>query len=363
MARHGDALYQRGETWYLGCSINGTRYQKRIGKGITRTVARKMADVLRGKILTGDLGIGKKLKDLSFDEASKRFEDWATTNKKPGTTRHYQECLRQLATSFSGKRLSQVSPFAVEAYKQIRFKQAKVCVNRELAVLKSLFNRCKEWKLFAGENPVVSVKLVKESRGRDRFLEHEEEDRLLAACAEPLRTMILIGTNCGLRLKSEALTLQWRDVDLVRKTLTVQAAYNKNGQTRSVSLNSVVLAALNRLPKHGDFVFAKSDGTPYSAIRGFAKARQAAGLVDLVPNTKRFAVTVHTTRHTFGSRLVETGVDLRMVQELGGWKTLAMVLRYAHVSPGRKAEAVEGLVRHSTTGSTTAEIRRIGHIA
>ena len=88
------------------------------------------------------------------------------------------------------------------------------------------------------------VKLTKEPRQRLRFLEPEEEDRLLAECAEPLRTLVLVGTNCGLRLKSEALTLRWADVDVVRRTLTVAAAYAKSGTSRTVSLNSTVLAAL-----------------------------------------------------------------------------------------------------------------------
>lgn len=354
MAQRGDGVYQRGKTWYLGCSINGTRYQKRLGKGFSRKVALQHAQAIRVAVWNGEFGKATKAKDLSFEEARTRFEDWATTNMKPGTARHYQECLRQLATSFSGKRLSQISSFHVEAYKQLRFKMAKVCVNRELAVLKSLFNRCKDWKLFAGENPVSSVKLMKEPRQRLRFLEHEEEDRLLAVCAEPLRTLIVIGTNCGLRLKSEALTLRWADVDVMRKTLTVAAAYAKNGTSRTVNLNSTVLAALMQLPRRSEFVFAKPNGTPYHAIRGFRGACRRAGLTD---------VTVHTTRHTFATRLVETGVDLRTVQELGGWKTLSLVQRYAHVSPTRKADAVEGLVRPSTTGLLQPEIRRIGQTA
>jgi hypothetical protein len=73
MARRGDALYLRGETWYLGCSINGTRYQRRLGKGITRSVARNLAQVLRAAILKGELGIGAKAKDLPFDDARKKF--------------------------------------------------------------------------------------------------------------------------------------------------------------------------------------------------------------------------------------------------------------------------------------------------
>jgi len=55
-------------------------------------------------------------------------------------------------------------------------------------------------------------------------------------------------------------------------------------------------------------------------------------------------VTWHALRHTFASRLVAAGVDLRTVQELGGWRTLSMVQRYAHLSPGLLAAAVEKIV-------------------
>ncbi len=355
MARHGDGLYLRGQTWYLDCRLNGARHVIRLGKQITRHAAKEIAQVKRGAILKGEAGIGRKRKDLSFDEARKKFEAWADASKKPGTAQAYKECLRRLAESFSGTRLSALSPFLVEKHKQQRIHAgARVRANRELAVLKSLFNRCREWKLFEGDNPVASVKLVKEPRQRLRFLEPEEEDRLLAECAEPLRTLVLVGTNCGLRLKSEALTLRWADVDVMRRTLTVAAAYAKSGTSRAVSLNSVMLAALTRLPKISEFVFAKPNGKPYHAIRGFRAACQRAGLTGVTP---------HSTRHTFATRLVENGVDLRTVQELGGWATLSLIQRYAHVSPTRKVEAVEGLVRNSPTLFTTPENLRIREIA
>jgi site-specific recombinase XerC len=54
--------------------------------------------------------------------------------------------------------------------------------------------------------------------------------------------------------------------------------------------------------------------------------------------------TWHCNRHTFASRLVMAGVDLLSVQKLGGWRTLAMVQRYAHLAPSHLAEAVERLV-------------------
>jgi site-specific recombinase XerD len=50
------------------------------------------------------------------------------------------------------------------------------------------------------------------------------------------------------------------------------------------------------------------------------------------------------TSGRFASRLVMAGVDLRTVQELGGWKTLSMVLRYSHLAPSHLQAAVERLV-------------------
>jgi len=57
--------------------------------------------------------------------------------------------------------------------------------------------------------------------------------------------------------------------------------------------------------------------------------------------------TWHSLRHTFASRLVMAGVDLRTVQELGGWKTLSMVARYAHLAPQHLRAAVDRLVEVS----------------
>lgn len=356
MARQGNGIYQRGKlrtkTWWLDAVINGTRYQVRLGKGITRSAALELAQVHRGAILKGELGIGRKAKDLSFDDARTKFETWAAANKKAHTAHSYRECLRRLAESFSGKRLSQISTIAVEKHKQDRIKaNAKVRGNREMALLKNLFNRCREWKLFEGENPVASVKMTKEPRQRLRFLELDEEDRLLTGCAEPLRTIILVGIYCGLRVKSEALTLRWDDIDMAGKLLSVSVSYAKSGQTRSVPMNSLVLAALTRLPKTREWVFARPDGKPYRAVQGFRAACRRAGLRDVTP---------HTLRHTFATRLIENGVDLRTVQELGGWSQIQMLQRYGHVTPSRKAEAVERLVRaNSPTFITTQERRKL----
>ena len=62
---------------------------------------------------------------------------------------------------------------------------------------------------------------------------------------------------------------------------------------------------------------------------GFESACKLASLSDVTP---------HTLRHTFATRLIENGVDLRTVQELGGWSQIKMLERYGHVSPSRKEQ-------------------------
>jgi len=56
-------------------------------------------------------------------------------------------------------------------------------------------------------------------------------------------------------------------------------------------------------------------------------------------------LSLHSNSHTFASRLVMAGVDLRTVQEPGGWRSLAMVMKYTHLAPAHRLAAVEALVR------------------
>lgn len=202
--------------------------------------------------------------------------------------------------------------------------------------MKPLSNKCIAWKKFEGTNPAREVKKLEESKGRLRYLEPEEKGALLEAAGEPLRTMVLVGIYTGLRLRSEALTLEWQDVNLNRGMLIVQAAYAKNGESRTVPLKSLVRNAFEDMRKEAGHVFVKADGSPYKSIRtAFETACRRANLT---------GVKLHTLRHTFGSRLAMSGVDLRTIQELGGWANLDMVQRYSHLSPSHKAEAVERIV-------------------
>ena len=345
MAKRGTGLYLRGRTWYLDARINGQRFVTRLGKNISRSVAAELASVKRAAFLKQEAGIGVKRKDIEFARAADLFLRWAESNTRPRTWRHYQKCVEQLKRTFGGSALSAIKSFGIERHKHAR-KASPVRANRELQTLRRIFYWCmaQEPPLYEGINPLRKsldkqrpVSFFEESEGNTRHLDAEEEARLLAAAPEPIRSMIVIGINCGLRLSSEGLTLRWDAIDLVKRRLTILNAYSKNKRSRVIPLNSFALDALTKLKKKavGPYVFAKADGEPYKSIRTtFEKSCIAAGLTNITP---------HVLRHTFCTRLIETGADVRTTQDLGGWRTLKMVQRYAHPNERGKVDAIKRL--------------------
>jgi integrase len=138
-----------------------------------------------------------------------------------------------------------------------------------------------------------------------------------------------IALHTGLR-RSEQYRLTWNCVDFERKLLTVPQS--KNGETRHVQLNSMALAAFLLLKRHSCGI-----------VRVFGNVGPRGWFEPAVKNAGLTEFTWHCLRHTFASRLVMAGVDLRTVQELMGHKTIAMTCRYAHMAPSHKLAAVERL--------------------
>lgn len=161
--------------------------------------------------------------------------------------------------------------------------------------------------------------------------------------------MIAFALRTGLRI-GELMALQWSDLDLVAGRVLVQRAIScgvlgttKNGKEREVALSQQT-AAMIRRARHlkGKWVFCSPDGQ--RLVRSQTKhplyrAWRRAGLA--TPEKKK--IGWHVLRHTFASHLVMRGVPLKTVQELLGHSTIEMTMRYAHLSPEVKRDAVERL--------------------
>jgi len=209
-------------------------------------------------------------------------------------------------------------------------------VNREVAFLRHVFNvAIRDGK--TERNPVARLRFFKE-RGRVRYLSDEEEPALMKALpddASHQRVTVLLHT--GLR-KAEFLGLSWKHVDFKAGVLTIPRS--KNGEPRHVPMTSTVRDILSRRVrslKADTLVFPNSEGNADLrwAEKTFPAATSAAKIEDF---------RLHDLRHTFASRLVMAGVDLLTVMQLVGWKSLAMVQRYGHLSPCHRQTAIERLV-------------------
>jgi site-specific recombinase XerD len=197
------------------------------------------------------------------------------------------------------------------------------------------------------DNPARLVKHRTENNARIRVLSPEEEVRLRAViqatCREHLPEFE-IALNTGLRL-SELYNLMWDNINLSRKLLTVPRS--KNGEVRYVPLNKPAVKAFQTLRKERD-----CSGPIFLNWRHDRLTGPRYWFEPALREAKIRNFTWHCLRHTFASRLVMNGENLRTVQELMGHKQISMTVRYSHLAPQHQLAAVERLAAASPVRQT-----------
>lgn len=330
------ATKQRGDWWVSYVCALGHRHREKVGpRALAREDHRIRTRVRREGYCPR---VGREHRPVLFEDAAKEYMIWSKAHEKSWKTDEHW--LKRLKTTFAGKTLAEMPPEAVERFKlALVATHARATVNRHLSLLRHLFNRRIRQGTFTGRNPVSAVGLFREENVRERYLNDDEEARLLAVVPAPYATFCRVALYTGCRL-GELLSARWDFIDWNRRLLTVPTS--KNGKPRHVELSSLVLEALKAVPRRVDTPFVFADcGTGRTLSHRFPVWAKAAKLPTEGPDK----VTFHTLRHTFASRLVMAGVDLLTVQKLGGWGSLAMVQRYAHLAPAHTQAAVEALVR------------------
>jgi integrase len=150
--------------------------------------------------------------------------------------------------------------------------------------------------------------------------------------------MVLISINTGIR-RGELFSLKWSDINLEHRTLTVSGTNAKSGKTRHIPLNGEAFETLKQWrtqsSRENELVFTSPSGGRFDNI-----CSSWEGVLDLAKVT---SFRWHDLRHHFASMLVMKEVDLNTVRELLGHGDLKMTIRYAHLAPQVKADAVAKL--------------------
>lgn len=216
---------------------------------------------------------------------------------------------------------------------------------RALAAIRSFF-RWAERSSRSPQNPARRVRTPKASRPLPRVLSVEEVTQILDQDPpdreEPLalrdRALLELLYSSGLRI-SEALSLTWEDLDWHERSVRV---VGKGGKERIVPVGEPAIRALRSWKKA-----AEALGSDLSE-RVFVDPRTGRPLSDrsarrIVEAWRRRAgiqarVHPHLFRHSFATHLLESGADLRAIQELLGHSSLATTERYTHVDTARLLE-------------------------
>ena len=317
------------EGWWITGTVTpagaaqGVRIRRRAGSDDLR-VAREEATALEASILR-DHHLGRRPAARGWGEAVASY-----TQAEPRAAGELRRLIR-LTKHLGDTPLDRLGQEAVDRARGslLRPGASTATALREVvvpirAVLRHAARRgwCPEPML---ETPAVTA-------GRTRALLPAEAESLIAAAAPHLRPLLtwLICTGCRL---GESLALDWADVDLQAARARLWGDTTKAGKSRLVTMPPAAVAALAGLPHRDGAVFRTPSGTPYRQSgdgyggqikTAWRTACREAGLSGVSP---------HDLRHTWASWSWAMDRDLLALKAAGGWSTVALVERYAHLLP------------------------------
>jgi integrase len=215
--------------WYIRYTANGKEKWESVGKVgvVTKDVARARLEERRRLVRLGQIDmIGTKVPTLQ--EFSVKYLAHINDVKQNRSAKRTKQALEHFIVFFGSNKLSEINPEDVDTYKSRRLNQGAkpATINRELAVIKHLFNIARKWHKFFGDNPVSQSGLLEVHNSVERTLTPEEEQRLLAVSPKYLQDIILIALNTGMR-QGEILSLRWEWIDLANSLITLPQTYRR----------------------------------------------------------------------------------------------------------------------------------------
>ena len=302
--------------------FRGRQIWERIGPSLT--VAREQEALIRARLVEEDYTpVDKATRLQTLFEKS--YLPWAKREKKSWKSDELR-FKRHILPFFGNRKIKDIKPTHIEALKEKRIKEGakNATVNRDLALLKTIYNKAMKWELYQGKNPVILAGMLPEDNEHvARSLTESEAERLLREVPLETKPIIEFAIATGLR-KSNILNMKWDQID--RGNRIIYLPKTKSGKALQLPLNDWALEILKGVPRHirSPYVFCKLDGKPYRDIRGgFKNALKRANLDT--------SIRLHDLRHTYGSWMAARGVPTSILKDLLGHSTLVMVDRYTHM--------------------------------
>lgn len=350
-------LYQRGKKgiWWIKFYRAGKPFYES-SRSLRKGDAERLLKLREGAVADGRF-TGLQAERLRFDDLAEALLTEQQVNRKASlawTTRK----VRTLARVFAGRRAMEMTTGHVERYTAQRQGQgaANATINRELAVLKAMFNKAMK----AGTLPHrPHIPMLDEDNIRTGFFEAEAFHAVLRHLPAAIQPIARLAYVTGWR-KGEVMTLTWKQMDLERGTVRLEPGTTKNKQGRTIFLTSDLralfqeLRAMTTALEHQreqiiPWVFHR-DGAPIKDFRGaWNTACTRAGQPGRL---------FHDLRRTGIRNMTRAGVSRSVAMKISGHKTESVFRRYDIVDEGDLKEAAQRM-GHVTTFVTVPTRRSL----
>jgi integrase len=244
--------------------------------------------------------------------------------------------LRKLGEYFDTLRLAALDTDCILEWRTARAKEVgPSTVNRELILLKHLLG--KAIPKYLETNPAKGVTPLRVPEAEVRLLSPDEELRLLAVCTPEQQAVIICALDTLQRLSNVAGLRRAQDHGAYLTVL------NPKVKGYKVPVSARLRKALDALPRDSVHYFPSlyhhvPETMRYRTVKLFGTLLEKASLPRL---RKAGGLSFHCLRHTGASRMLARGVDIKTVQQLGGWKDITVLQRYLHPTDAQRRAAVE----------------------
>lgn len=312
------ALYKRGTTWWISFTTPRGERIRRSARTDDKQQAQEYHDKLKAELWRVHK-LGEKPR-RTWQEAVVR---WLREKEHKADIKKDAAKLKWLHPYLGDRFLDEIDRDLVDSIGDIRKAEASPSTaNRYLALLRSILRAARDdWEWI---DKVPRVRLFPEPKKRIRWITRDEAARLLGELPQHLADMAAFSLATGLR-QNNVSYLRWDQLDLTRSMAWIHADQSKSGRAIAIPLNQDALAILQkRKGQHTLYVFTYN-GKPVArtTTKAWQTALKRAGIEDF---------RWHDLRHTWASWHVQSGTSLQELQELGGWASFDMVLRYAHLA-------------------------------
>lgn len=320
------SIKKRGEIWHIDIQTPSCGRIRRSAETKSKKKAQEYHDKLKAELW--EIEKLNKKPERFFEEAVVLFlkdgEDQSNFTTKQARAEYF-------LSKFAGRELSSISSEEIiNSLPKLNSRTGKNASNATINRYRSDIMRILSLAQKIGWlDSVPYVTRAKEPKVRESWITKQKASLLIHNLTLSwMKDVCSFALSTGARM-SEIFTLAWHNVDFVNRVATVTNENAKSGKARALLLNEDAVAVIKKLRFKVDceYVFTRSTNKRVFDIdrRDFKKACKASGIENF---------NFHDLRHTWASWHAQAGTPLYTLQNLGGWQTLEMVKKYAHLNAG-----------------------------